>query len=210
MSGIFITFEGGEGAGKSTLMKGVHQRFLDAGKIVLQTRAPGGTPFGEKIRSILLHEEKALNKKSELFLFLADRAHHVEEVIKPALLDGKVVLCDRYNDSTVAYQGVARELDSSFVRSLCSFATGNLEPDLTFYLDVDPLVGLERAERASGSKDRMESESLDFHQKIRKAFHAMARQEPSRIRQLDATLSSELILKEATELLHALFPSLWQ
>ena len=210
MDGIFITFEGGEGAGKSTLMKGIHQRFLDAGKIVLQTRAPGGTSFGEKIRSMLLHEEKALNKKTELFLFLADRAHHVEEVIRPALLEGKVVLCDRYNDSTVAYQGVARELDPLFVRSLCSFATGDLEPDLTFYLDIDPLVGLERAERSSGSKDRMESESISFHQKIRKAFHSMAQKEPSRIRQLDATVSSDILLKEATELLYALFPSLRQ
>lgn len=208
MSGIFITFEGGEGAGKSTLMKGIHQRLLEDGKSVLQTRAPGGTPFGEKIRSILLHEEKALNKKSELFLFLADRAHHVEAVIKPALLEGKVVLCDRYNDSTVAYQGVARELDQAFVRSLCSFATDNLEPNLTFYLDVDPLVGLKRAERASGSKDRIESEAIDFHQKIRNAFHNMTKAEPSRIHQLDATLSSEILLNKAIELYYALFPSL--
>ncbi len=207
MKDLLITFEGGEGAGKTTLIKGVRKALQEKGKDVLVTRAPGGTPFGNKMRSLLLDEKGPLDKRAELFLFLADRAQHVKEVIKPALALGKVVLCDRFNDSTVAYQGVARELDPVYVRSLCLFAGDGLLPNLTFYLDIDPEVGLKRAMVESGSKDRMESESLSFHKKIRGAFHAMAEEEPSRIYQLDGELSPEIILKQALDRLYALSSS---
>ena len=159
------------------------------------------------MRSLLLDEKGPLDERAELFLFLADRAQHVKEVINPALAAGKIVLCDRFNDSTVAYQGVARELDPDYVRSLCLFAGSGLQPDLTFYLDIDPEIGLRRAMDERGSKDRLESESLSFHKKIRGAFHAMAKKEPSRIYQLDGELSPDTILKQALDRLYALSSS---
>ncbi len=187
MRGVFVSFEGGEGAGKSTLMEGIYQSLELQGLPVIQTRAPGGTEFGEKVRNLLLHDDQSLDGRSELFLFLADRAQHVFEVIKPALEEGKIVLCDRFNDSTIAYQGVARELDPSFVRSLCLFATKQLEPDLTFYLDIDPVEGLKRAKAKSSVKDRIESEALEFHQKIREAFLRLVSNDPNLLQQaLDA------------------------
>lgn len=203
MKGIFITLEGGEGAGKSTLLSGIAAYLHAKGVPFVQTRAPGGTLFGEKVRSLLLHEERTLEGRAELFLFLADRAEHVEKVIKPALQEGKVVLCDRFNDSTIAYQGVARELDADFVRALCDFATGGLQPDLTFYVDVDPIVGLKRALAHSQGQDRIESEALTFHQKIREAFHSMARKESHRIRTLDGTQPSDIVLEQAIDVLYA-------
>lgn len=207
MKGLFVSFEGGDGAGKSTLMHALHQHLLEEGKTVLVTRAPGGTPFGEKVRSLLLHEKGPLNSRSELFLFLADRAEHITSVIRPALEDGKIILCDRFNDSTIAYQGAARELEPAFVRSLCLFATENVEPDLTFYLDIDPRIGIARASKRSQEKDRMEQEGLEFHEKIRAAFLALAKKEPHRIHLLDATKSPEALLQQATQVLHALFLS---
>ncbi len=203
MSGLLISFEGGDGAGKSTLMKNLHEWFLARGKFVLQTRAPGGTPFGEQIRNMLLHGE-ILDPRSELFLFLADRAYQVKEIIRPALTAGQVVLVDRFNDSTVAYQGSARELNPLFVRSLCLFATENLEPDLTFYLDIDPVVGLSRVAMSSIAKDRIESEALAFHEKIRTAFCDLALENPKRIKKLDAMLSPEVLLKQTIDTLYAL------
>ncbi len=203
MKGLFITLEGGEGAGKSTLIKGLCAHLSAKGIPFVQTRAPGATSFGEKIRSLLLHEEKKLENRSELFLFLADRADHVATIIVPALTQGKIVICDRYNDSTVAYQGVARGLDSVLVRELCSFATDGLEPDLTFYLDIDPVVGLKRALLHTGTKDRVESEDLLFHQKIRSAFHEIAHKEPGRVRTLDATQTPEILLEQTIDVLYA-------
>lgn len=195
--GIFITLEGGDGAGKSTLMQNLYQHLETEGRSVIQTRAPGGTALGAKIRSLLLHESLKMEGLSELFLFLADRAQLADEVIRPALDEGKIVLCDRFDDSTVAYQGVARDLDPDFVRGLCSLATKGLEPDLTFYLDIDPEIGLERTYHKSGVKDRMESETLYFHQKIRKAFQDIAVKNPERVHCLDATLSPEILFTKA-------------
>lgn len=207
MKGLLVTFEGGEGAGKTTLIKGVHRALEEKGEDVLLTRAPGGTPLGDTVRSLLLDQKDPLDKRAELFLFLADRAQHIKEVIKPAIASGKVVLCDRFHDSTVAYQGVARDLDAAYVRSLCLFAGDGTAPDVTFYLDIDPVTGLKRASKETGTKDRMESEALSFHQKIREAFHVMAKEEPSRIYQLDGTLSPETILKQALDRLYALSSS---
>jgi dTMP kinase len=202
MRGLLITFEGGDGAGKSTLMQNLYKYLIEKGESVLQTRAPGGTDLGNKIRSLLLHEQGIINKKSELFLFLADRAQHVEEVIKPALLEGKIILCDRFNDSTVAYQGAARDLDPMQVQALCDFATGGLKPDLTFYLDIDPSIGLQRSIKKLGTKDRMESESLTFHEKLRAAFHAIALKEPSRIHTLDGSLAPEILLQQSMQVFY--------
>ncbi|MES2199588.1 MAG: dTMP kinase [Chlamydiota bacterium] len=205
MEGLLITFEGGDGAGKSTLMQNLYENLVEKGESVIKTRAPGGTDLGDKIRSLLLHEQGTIDKKSELFLFLADRAQHVHEVIVPALLQGKIVLCDRFNDSTVAYQGAARGLDPMQVSALCDFATNGLKPNLTFYLDIDPLVGLQRSVKKSGTMDRMESESLSFHERLRTAFHSIALGDPSRIHMLDGSLPLNTLLQQATRILDDFF-----
>ena len=203
-SGCLITFEGGDGAGKSTLIDTLHHYLEKMGRSVISTRAPGGTKIGATIRSLLLTQgEEPLSERSELFLFLADRAQHVDEVILPALAKGAIVLCDRYNDSTVAYQGTARGFEPEWTRSLCDFATKDLQPDLTLYLDIDPKIGLSRALAASQKTDRIESEGITFHEKIRKAFHAIAERDPSRFRIIDASKSPASVFEEALQIIHA-------
>ncbi len=202
--GLFITFEGGEGAGKTTLMKKLH-RYLEKQRLpAVETRAPGGTEVGEQIRSLLLHHTKSrLDKRSELFLFLADRAQHVEELIIPALKKGAIVLCDRFNDSTLAYQAGARGFQEKLVSDLCRFACQQLEPDLTFYLDLNPKIGFGRAKKAR-LLDRIESEDLKFHQKIRRFFRKIAKKNPQRCHVLDASKSQEEVYLAAKEKLDAL------
>lgn len=196
---MLISFEGGEGAGKSTLIQRVYEEFQRRQKAVLLTRAPGGTMTGELIRHLLLHhDEKDISACCELFLFLADRAQHVEQVIIPALQKKMVVLCDRFNDSTVAYQGGARGLDPVWIRKLCHFATQDLEPDLTLYLDIDPQEGLQRVQR---SKDRIEKENLAFHQNIRSAYLEIAKKEPKRFHVLDASATPDNVFLQAAALL---------
>src|SRR6187431_1687241 len=146
--GIFITIEGGEGAGKTTLIESLYQHLLGLGREVLKTREPGGTPLGEEIRKILLHSTGPVSPYAELSLFLASRAQHISELIAPALAAGKVVLCDRFNDSTIAYQGMARGLGMEEVAAVCRFICAGLEPQLTLYLDIDPAVGLSRAKKS--------------------------------------------------------------
>jgi dTMP kinase len=196
---VFISFEGGEGAGKSTLIQKIYEDLLKHEKPVLLTRAPGGTMTGELIRHLLLHhDEKDVSSRCELFLFLADRAQHVEQVIVPALKQHKIVLCDRFNDSTVAYQGGARGFDPDWVRKLCHFATNDLEPDITLYLDIDPREGLKRVQR---SKDRIEKENISFHEKIRSAYLQIAKKEPKRFHVLDASKSPDDVFRQAQSIL---------
>jgi dTMP kinase len=197
MKGIFITLEGIDGSGKSTLTHGLVQSLKDLGLDVLATRAPGGTEFGQKIRDLILHG-KLHDIKSELFLFLADRAEHVATVIKPALAEGKIVICDRYNDSTIAYQS-ERGLDSAMISRLCEYATDHLEPHLTLWVDLDPKKAFERLEKQRHAKDRIENEGLYLLTKISEAYRALAKKHP-RIITLDGGLSvSELL---ATSLDH--------
>jgi dTMP kinase len=201
--GKLITFEGGEGAGKSTLMDKLFKELSSRGFSLMTTRAPGGTALGQEIRDLLLHkQELTLFARAELLLFLSDRAQHVDEVILPALKEGKIVLCDRFNDSTLAYQGGARGFGEENVRSLCHFATAGLEPHLTLYLDIDPELGLRRA---SPSKDRIESETLLFHQNIRKAYHRISEKEPARFRLIDASRSPEEVFQEAMRVIDGFF-----
>ena len=196
---MFISFEGGEGAGKSTLIEKIYAHLAHLGKPVLLTRAPGGTMTGELIRHLLLHhDEKDISARTELFLFLADRSQHVQEVILPALNQKNIVLCDRFNDSTVAYQGGARGFEIDWIRKLCHFATQDLEPDITLYLDIDPLEGLSRVKR---SKDRIEKETLAFHQKIRSAYLAIAKKEPKRFHVLDGSQPPDDVFEHAMQLL---------
>jgi dTMP kinase len=204
-NGIFITFEGGDGAGKTTLIQKITSYLANCDFDVLQTRAPGGTEIGQDIRNLLLHKHDVpLSKRSELLLFLADRAQHVDELILPNLKRGKIVLCDRFNDSTVAYQGGARGFKEDLVRKWCDFACDGLKPDLTLYLDLDPKIGFERAQKAGLAKDRIESETLKFHQKIRKSFKQIARREPKRLIIIDASTTPEEVYSQAKVKIDAL------
>lgn len=194
--GILITFEGGEGAGKTTLIDEMARKLSGRDRIVLKTREPGGTKLGEHIRSILLQHPEPISPYAELSLFLASRAQHIVEVIGPALEQGKIVLCDRFNDSSVAYQGAARGLGMEEVRAFCKFISQGVEPALTFYLDLDPQIGLARAAKER-SQDRIEAETLLFHQKIREAYLSIHHKNPHRFHLIDASLPPQRVLEEA-------------
>lgn len=196
---MFITFEGGEGSGKSTLIDKIEKELIKRGHQVVRTREPGGSKLGEHIRNWLLNSELKINigKRAELLLFLADRAQHIEELIKPALEAGKVVLCDRFNDSTVAYQGSGRTMGIDEVQEMCDLVCDGLTPDLTFFLDIDPKIGLERIGKTG--RDRLESETLDFHQRTRQGFHALARQDPERFHIIDAAKSEGQVFLSAMQ-----------
>lgn len=206
---MFISIEGGEGAGKSTLIEGLKRSLEELGMKVLVTREPGGTPLGEKLRELLLSKDHAFNiaPSAELLLMLAARAQHIEEVIRPALIQGTIVICDRFNHSTIAYQGAGRGLGIDFVSDFCKQVCGQTVPDRTFYLDIDPEEGLQRTKKLdkelskSGESDRIESEKMEFHKKIRDAFVQMSK-EDSRLIPIDATLSIEEVLKQALEKVH--------
>lgn len=183
MSGLLITFEGVEGAGKSTQIALLRDRLVSRGITVFACREPGGTPAGESIRSILLSTENPVVPQAELLLFLAARAQIVETVIRPRLESGEVVLCDRFVDSTTAYQGHARSGDLDLIRRLNHYATDGLKPNLTVLLDLDPALGLAR----QPDHNRMEQESLAFHIAVRNGFLEMASAEPERFLVLDAS-----------------------
>lgn len=207
---LFITFEGGEGAGKTTLILKLKEILEKQGHAVVLTREPGGTALGENIREWLLSPKHKfpICDAAELMLFLASRAQHIEEIIRPALDTGKIVLCDRFNDSTIAYQGAGRKLGTARVKLLCDLLCGDIIPHLTFYLDIDPQTGLERTASAakenapSGSVDRIEAENLLFHERIRKAFLNLAVQNPSRFHCLDATKTAENVFNDALKILN--------
>lgn len=188
--GLFITLEGIDGSGKSTLAKGLVASLNELGYQTLLTRAPGGTPSGAQIRELILHG-KLHDIKAELFLFLADRAEHVTTVIKPALDAGKIVICDRFSDSTIAYQ-VPRGLELVEVDKLCRYATGGLEPNLTLFIDIEPQLAYERIQK-SRHKDRIENEGLYLMTKITDAYLQLVKTYP-RIKPLDGKLSVKELL----------------
>lgn len=177
-----ITFEGGEGCGKSTQISRLSGRLRSAGREVLVLREPGGTPVGERIRNLLQHDEQAnsMTPEAEILLFAASRAQLVREVIRPALANGTVVLCDRFLDSTTVYQGVARALDRKLVASINDFAVEGTIPDLTFLLDLDAEEGCRRAARRGGPVDRMEAEKREFHEAVRRGYLELAEVFPRR------------------------------
>ena len=189
---VFITFEGPEGAGKSTALRAVAAGLRERGERVVETREPGSGEVGKAIRAILLHGGD-LEPRAELLLFLADRAQHMTAIVRPALARGEIVLCDRHADSTFVYQGVARGLDPEFVRAGNLFATGGLVPDLTLLFDLPAEVGLARLQ----NPDRMDALPLAFHQKVRRGFLDLAAAEPGRFRILDATSDPETVVAEA-------------
>ncbi len=206
-SSIFITFEGGEGAGKSLLVTSLVKALSAEGFSITSTREPGGTVLGNKIRQLLLEQEKgSISDRAELLLFLASRAQHVDKLILPALNDGHTVLCDRFSDSTIAYQGFARGLGEKEIANLCHYATGGLTPDITFLLDIDPVIGFKRLKNAkerAGAVDRIESEALTFHNKVREGFLSIAKNSPERVRIIDASESPEVIFDEVLKMILA-------
>jgi dTMP kinase len=193
--GCFISVEGGEGAGKSTLIGRLEKELVAVGRAVTRTREPGGTAFGEAVRAVVLdpgHEN--VSAWAELFLMLAARAQLVHERIRPALDRGDVVLCDRFADASVAYQGVGRGLGFAEVQALNERATGGCMPQLTLFLDLDPAAG--RA-RQAGPADRMEREELQFHGRVREGYRRIAELEPSRVKVLDASLPPDRVFELA-------------
>ena len=200
---MFITLEGIEGAGKTTLIENLADVFRTLNHEVLVTREPGGCALGQKLRALLLDPDTEIVPEVELFLFLADRAQHVAEVIRPALARGVVVLCDRYADSTIVYQGYGRGLDVEKLRTLNDMAVGGLWPDRTLVLDMDPAVALARARRRNaacglaGKEGRFEAEHLPFHTRIREGFKLWAARNTKRIAILDAADSPEGLMHQA-------------
>lgn len=192
MSSLFISLEGGEGAGKSTQAHLLAQFLRDRGHQVLLTKEPGGTNLGATIRQLFLQGEY-LTPTTELFLLMSDRSHHVNQLIKPALLAGKTVITDRFVDSTVAYQGFGHGIDRGWINQLNYAATGGLMPHLTFWLDVSPSLGLERASLKNPQPDRMEKFNLEFHQSVRMGFEAIWQKEPDRVKRIDGSLSQESV-----------------
>ncbi len=189
--GFFITFEGGEGAGKTTQIAKLAHAFEAAGKTVTVTREPGGSLIANHIRSMILDPKmKGLVPLAELFLYEASRAQHISDTILPALKNGHIVICDRFTDSSVVYQGAARGLDGALVKKLNELATGGLKPSRTFVLDLNPRIGLARV-GSRGVLDRMEKEALSFHKAVRAGYHKLARSEKKRIRLIDASRSRD-------------------
>ena len=207
-SGLFIAFEGGDGAGKSTQAARLAGSLESRGLTVLRTREPGGSPIGEKLRSLVLdHGHGHIDAHTEALIFAASRAAHASQVIRPALARGEVVLTDRYIDSSVAYQGAGRGLGAGAVLSVNEWATSGLRPDLTVLLDVHPAEGRSRRTAGDAAEDRMESEADEFHARIRQAFLDLAAARPENYLVLEAGLPVEeiagLILGRVEELLAA-------
>jgi dTMP kinase len=205
---MFITLEGIEGSGKTSQIDRLAAFFNDRGMEWVTTRQPGGTAIGESIRSILLNPENdTLSPMTELLLYLADRAQHINEVIRPALAAGKTILCDRYFDATVVYQGFARGLSVELLLELHRILFDNLKPDVTLLLDLDPQQGLERAwqqlnsGQRAGGESRFEYEALAFHEKVRAGYLELAKREPQRFRIIDAGRSADHVFAEITKAL---------
>lgn len=202
MAGFFISFEGGEGCGKSTQIRLLSERLTAAGKTVLQTREPGGTPLGEAVRNLLQHDAagEGMHSLTELMLFAASRTQHVHEKIRPAMDRDEIVLCDRFMDSTTAYQGAARKLAPETVSSINQIAVGETRPQLTILIDLPPEVGMSRVRaRGDGELDRMEKEALEFFEAVRAGYLALASKEPTRFLVLDGSQSVEAVQTQIWE-----------
>ena len=202
----FITFEGIEGSGKTTQIRLLAEQLQQNNQQVLLTREPGGCQIADQIRGILLHPDNmAMVSRTELLLYAAARAQHIEEIVRPALMAGKIVLCDRFTDATLAYQGDGRGLERSLIIQLNQLAAGDCRPDLTLLFDLPVEIGLGRARQREtdlqdSSEGRFEREQLDFHQRIRDGYLTLATAEPQRFRVIDASRSREQMTKEITDI----------
>jgi len=197
---VFITFEGPEGSGKSSQLPALASFLESRGYDVVSTREPGGTRIGNQIREILMRMDNTeLHPRTEILLFQAARAQLIEELILPSLADGKVILCDRYGDSTLAYQGYGHGLDLDRLKMILEFATNGLKPDLTILLDVDVMVGLKR-KKAKEEWNRMDAFELSFHERVRKGYHELVSQEPARWKIVDASQSQEQVQEDIRQI----------
>ncbi|SLM33277.1 Thymidylate kinase [Desulfamplus magnetovallimortis] len=210
--GFFVTLEGIEGSGKTTQMKNIADFLARNGHDVVMTREPGATEIGSKIRSILLDPaNRGISPKCELLLYGADRAQHLADVVLPALDDGKTVLCDRFADATTAYQGWARGLDMAVVENIYLIAAGSLKPDLTILFDLAPELGLARTFMALkngqrvDSESRFEKEKIDFHERVRQGYLAIAEKEKERFMVVDASLPADEVFNQITSQLKVRF-----
>ncbi len=195
-TGFFITLEGGEGAGKSTNLEYIQNKFIDTGHEVLVTREPGGTKVGENIRELLLHaRDQSISDDTELILMFAARMQHLNEIIEPALLRGKIVICDRFTDATFAYQGGGRGIPDERINILKQWVQQGREPDLTLLFDLPIEQGLERANNRS-SPDRFEKETLVFFERVRKKYLDIAEREPNRVKVIDSAKTSDNVHKQ--------------
>ena len=194
MRGVFITFEGGDGAGKTTQVRLLEEWLTERGQEVVRTFEPGATPLGAEVRKLLLHggeEIGAIDPRAEALLYAADRAQHVAQVVKPALARGAAVVQDRYIDSSLAYQGAGRVLQVDDVRRISDWAAVGLWPELTVLLDIDAETAAERRRQRGGADDRLEAEAVEFHEAVREAFRGFADADPRRFLKLDASRSIE-------------------
>ena len=210
MSGRFITFEGPEGSGKTTQVQRLGAHLRERGTEVVVTKEPGGTPVANQIRAILLHPENAMDPLAELLLYAASRRQHVVEVIRPALERGAIVLCDRFTDATLAYQGFGRLLDLDRLRTLNNWVTDSLVPDRTLLFDIDERAGLERAHRriaaTDNSEGRFEAEDLRFHRRVREGYLSLAKGEPKRFAVVDAAGTIDEVFGRTLAATEGLFP----
>ena len=196
--GLFITFEGGDGCGKSTQLELAKKYLEEKGFKTLTTREPGSVGLGQKLREVLLHYDGDVAPRAEAFLFLADRAQHIAKIVKPAIDNGVIVLCDRHTDSSVAYQGYGRGEDIEQINMLNNLATQGIKPDLTLLFDVSTEVA---QTRVGSEKDRMESAGIEFHKKVRQGYLEIAKKEPQRIKVVDSNLSIEEVFAEVKKII---------
>lgn len=203
--GCFVTFEGIDGAGKSTQLEWVRQLLIKRGLAVTVTREPGGTALGERLRDILLHSKEKVLPETEALLMFAARREHIDKVIGPALERGEVVLCDRFTDATIAYQGGGSGVDIDKLETLERWVQGDLQPDLTLYFDLPVEVAKQRIQDQRKS-DRFERETDDFFERVRQAYLARARAHPQRIRVIDANAKAEVINKQIQDIVLAICP----
>lgn len=196
--GLFITFEGTDGCGKTTQMKLLAEYLQKMGHDIVLTREPGAKGLGEKVRDILLNYDGVVSDRCESFLFLADRAQNIDIIVNPAVNDGKIVLCDRHIDSTVAYQGYGRGLDINRINMLNDIATDKRKPDLTLVFDIDVETSMKRV---GNEKDRMESAGKDFHNRVRNGYLILAKLEPDRIKVVNAVQSVEDVFEDVKEII---------
>ncbi|MFE8704232.1 dTMP kinase [Cytobacillus sp. FJAT-54145] len=197
--GVFITIEGPEGAGKTTIIDMLVENLHNEGYKVLQTREPGGIEIAEQIRNVILDKKNtAMDSRTEALLYAAARRQHLVEKVKPALEEGYVIICDRFVDSSLAYQGHARGLGIDEVYTINQFAIEGMMPDITFYFDIEPALGLERINKHKGREvNRLDLEDIQFHEKVREGYHLLLERFPERIRKIDASKTVDMVYKEA-------------
>ncbi|MFC5714433.1 dTMP kinase [Thalassorhabdus alkalitolerans] len=209
-NGLFVTFEGGEGAGKTTVIEAYYEKLIESGYHVIKTREPGGIDIAEQIRHIILTPQNtAMEGRTEALLYAAARRQHLVEKVIPALEQGGIVLCDRFIDSSLAYQGYARNIGIEEVLAINEFAIDQYMPDLTIYLDIEPQTGMRRIQKNNSREvNRLDMEKIEFHDQVREAYHKLLERFPERIHKVDANREIENVLDEVKQIISPALPNL--